>query len=264
MPSGTGITLRPVSGSAPPRTVVVPASARIGTVVFSPDGKRFAFTNTRDARIDLYIADVSTGQTRMVDAAVNGLEGDCDWLDDSSGLVCGFVPTPRAAAPVEPKVPAGPNVQENHGKPGPVPTFEDMLDERARRGAVRVLLHQPARGRRCGHGPPHARSASRRSSAASAPSPDGQFVLVEKIKRPFSHLLPWNGFPKDVEVWNRRGEKARTIADVPMSDIVPINGVHDRTARVSLAADQPATLVWVEALDKGDIRRTRCRSATGS
>ena len=87
-------------------------------------------------------------------------------------------------------------------------------------------------------------------------SPDGQFVLVEKIKRPFSHLLPWDGFPKDVEVWTRRGDKARTIADVPMSDTVPINGVITGPRAYRWNPTEPATLVWVEALDKGDIRNT--------
>ena len=46
------------------RKVAVPADARIGGVEFSPDGKRIAFTNTRDTAIDLYIADVATGQSR--------------------------------------------------------------------------------------------------------------------------------------------------------------------------------------------------------
>ena len=59
----------------------------------------------------------------------------------------------------------------------------------------------------------------------SSVSPNGQFLLVEKVKRPFSRLVPWRDFPQDVEVWNRRGEKVRTIADVPMGDTVPINGV---------------------------------------
>ena len=47
------------------------------------------------------------------------------------------------------------------------------------------------------------------------PSPSGEYLLVAKIKRPFSHLIPMNGFPQDVEVWTRRGEVARKIADVP-------------------------------------------------
>src|SRR4029077_13872504 len=47
------------------------------------------------------------------------------------------------------------------------------------------------------------------------PSPSGEFLLVARIKRPYSHLIPMNGFPDDVEVWTRKGEVARKVADVP-------------------------------------------------
>src|SRR5262249_39349058 len=269
MPSGTGITLRGIgvvnretggqagqTRSVPVRTsveITVPPNARIGNVTFSPDGKRFAFTNTRDARIDLYIADVANGRARLVDDAINGLNGDCDWLDDSSGLVCGFVPTPRSAAPNEPKVPAGPNIQENHGTPGPIPTFEDMLENGHDEDLFEYYFTAQL-------GYVDAATARRAPIGKPAPiggfslSHDGQFLLVEKIKRPFSHLLPWEGFSKDVEVWTRRGDKARTIADVPMSDTVPINGVITGPRAYRWSPVDPATVVWVEALDKGDIR----------
>ena len=123
----TGLTFRAVAGGAEPK-VAVPANARLGGFSFSPDGKRFTFTNTRDTGIDLYVGDVATAQARIVPGgAINGLTGSCAWLDDSSGLVCGFVPAGRGAPPAEPKVPSGPNVQENSGKPGPVSTFQDLL-----------------------------------------------------------------------------------------------------------------------------------------
>ena len=46
----------------------------------------------------------------------------------------------------------------------------------------------------------------------------------------------------------------RTIADVPMSDTVPINGVVVGPRSYSWHPMKPATLIWVEALDKGDLR----------
>jgi dipeptidyl aminopeptidase/acylaminoacyl peptidase len=74
------------------------------------------------------------------------------------------------------------------------------------------------------------------------------------VKRPFSRLLTWSDFPQDVEVWNRKGEPVRAIADVPMGDVVPIRGVITGPRAYRWAPLEPATLVWVEALDKGDIR----------
>jgi hypothetical protein len=47
---------------------------------------------------------------------------------------------------------------------------------------------------------------------------------------------------------------ARTIADVPMGDTVPINGVMTGPRSYRWAPLEPATLVWVEALDEGDLK----------
>ena len=46
----------------------------------------------------------------------------------------------------------------------------------------------------------------------------------------------------------------RTVADVPMRDTVPINGVMTGPRSVRWLPHAPATLLWVEALDKGDLR----------
>jgi hypothetical protein len=56
-------------------------------------------------------------------------------------------------------------------------------------------------------------------------SPDDKYLLVTRIKRPFSHLLGMNGFPKDVEIWNLRGAVVHTIANLPSGEGVPIAGV---------------------------------------
>ncbi len=250
--AGTGITLRNIATGAE-RPVTVPPGARVGNVTFSPDGKRLFFTNTRDTRVDVYIVDTATARTRLVDAAVNTLADPCDWLDDSSALLCRFVPAPRPAAPAEPRVPSGPNIQENYGKPGPVPTFEDMLKSAHDEDlfqyyfTTQLALVDAATGRRTPVGKPA-------MFADTSVSPNGQYILVEKVKRPFSRLLPWRDFPEDVELWNRRGEKVRAIADVPMGDVVPINGVMTGPRAYRWNPIEPATLVWVEALDKGDLK----------
>ena len=221
-PLGTGITLRSVANGSE-RKVAVPADARIGFLGFSPDGRRFAFTNTTGPRIDLYLGEVATAQSRRVDAALNPLPGGCDWLDDSSAVVCTFVPAGRGPAPVLPPAPPGPNVQENFGPPGPLATYQDMLtsshDENRFEHyfTAELGLVDAASLRRTAIGRPGMVSAT--------PSPNGEYLLVSRLKRPFSRLLPYSGFPQDVEVWNRRGERVRAVADVPMRDTVPINGV---------------------------------------
>src|SRR3972149_1653468 len=59
---------------------------------------------------------------------------------------------------------------------------------------------------------------------------------------------------EDGEIGNRRGEKVHTIADVPMGDLVPINGVMTGPRAYRWIPSEPATVAWVEALAKGDIK----------
>ena len=250
--AGTSLTLRTIATGAE-RRITVPAGARLGNVSFSPNGRHFTFTNTRDARIDLYVGDVATGQTRLVDAAMNGVSGRCEWLDDSAAMLCGFVPGGRGSMPPEPKAPTGPNIQENYGKPGVVRTYQDLLTSAHDEDLFeyyftnQLALVEAATARRTPVGKPG-------MNGSIDVSPDGQYVIVERVKRPFSRLLPWSDFPTDVEVWNRKGEKVRAIADVPMGDVVPINGVMTGPRAYRWHPLEPATLIWVEALDKGDIK----------
>ena len=250
-PSGTGITLRTVATGAE-RIIQVPADAHIAPIGFSPDGRRLAFTDTRETRIDLYVVDVATGVTRRADAALNTIIGGCSWLIDSSALLCPFVATDRGAPPAAPAAPSGPNVQETQGPGGPLRTFQDLLtsthDEKLFEyyASSQLAFVDAATGRISPVGKP--------GIVTGTASPDGQYLLVSRVKRPFSRLLPWFQFPRGIEVWNRRGDMLRTLADVPMADTIPMNGVITGPRAHRWTPLEPSTLMWVEALDKGDIK----------
>jgi dipeptidyl aminopeptidase/acylaminoacyl peptidase len=83
-------------------------------------------------------------------------------------------------------------------------------------------------------------------------SPDANYVLVGRIKRPYSWLVPYTNFPSAVEVWDRKGAVVKQIADLPMADTVPNGGVLPGPRSFQWQPLAPATLVWAEALDNGD------------
>ena len=182
---------------------------------------------------------------------MNGL-ASCDWLDDSSAILCGFIPAGRGPAPAPPAVPSGPRIQENMGKAAPSATFQDLLtsayDESLFEyySTAQLALVTPA-GVKTLVGKPAL-------FASFSMSPDGQYVLVTRIKRPFSRLVTANGFPRDVEVWNRKGEVVRSLADLPSSEGTPIGGVAPGPRAFRWAPLGGATLVWTEALDGGNPR----------
>jgi dipeptidyl aminopeptidase/acylaminoacyl peptidase len=251
----TAITLKSIADGTE-RKVSVPPNANIGGVSFSPDGKRLSFTNTRENGIELWVADAATGQSRMVSGMdrLNGTSGDpCDWLKDGVTLLCQLVPARRGPAPVAPAVPTGPNIQENLGKAAPAPTVQDLIKTDHDEALFEYYFTSQLATIDSGAGRKTLIGKPGILESVTA-SPSGEYILVSRIKRPFSRLAPMGGFPNDVEVWNRRGEVVRKIADVPSSEGIPINGVQTGPRGVRWRPDQPATLTWVEALDGGNLR----------
>ncbi|MBC8073516.1 MAG: S9 family peptidase, partial [Deltaproteobacteria bacterium] len=88
-----------------------------------------------------------------------------------------------------------------------------------------------------------------------AVSPDGNYVLVERVRRPFSYAVPAELFGRVVEVWDRRGEVVATIADQDPAETIPIEGVRTGPRDVAWIPAEPASLVWIEATDDGDPRK---------
>ena len=205
-----GITLKSIANGTE-KKVTLPANPNIGDVSFSPDGKRLSFTNTKENGIELWVADTMTGQAKLVSGTdrLNATAGDpVDWLKDGVTLLVQLVPSGRGPAPVEPAVPTGPNIQENYGKAAPTATYEDMIKTNHDEDLFeyyftsQLAIIDSATGRKTLVGKPGILENV-------TPSPNGEYILVSRIKRPFSHLVPMNEFPKEVEIWNRRGERGK-------------------------------------------------------
>jgi dipeptidyl aminopeptidase/acylaminoacyl peptidase len=84
------------------------------------------------------------------------------------------------------------------------------------------------------------------------PSSDQAHLLVGWLHRPFSYQVTAGSFPQEVEVWDRAGKTEYKVASLPLSDRVPLAGVRTGPRAYQWLPDRPATLVWTEALDKGD------------
>ena len=243
--------------------VTAPADATLTAIGYSPDGRRFAFTAARATGVTLWVADTGTGQAKQAtDAPINGLSigggfsggsPACEWLNDSVTLLCRTIAADRGQPPAAPAVPTGPNVQENSGKAAPVRTYEDMLTSAHDEALFeyyftsQLALVNATTGARTAIGRPGI-------FETSDVSPNGEFVLVSRIKRPFSRLVPATDFPSDVEVLDRRGDVVRKIGETPLGDRVPIGGVITGPRRLAWEPSAPATVVWAEALDGGNPR----------
>lgn len=271
-PAFTDITLKRIPDGTEHK-LALPADGRFGAPRWAPDGKHFIFTQTTGTATLLWVGDTS-GAAHVVPAVhLNsvlgggggggrggggfGAVGGCDWLGGSAELVCKTVPANRGMAPAAPKVPEGPHVEESYGRATAVPTFEDLLqnahdedlfDYYARSQIAMVEL---ATGKIAPIGKPA-------QYAGVNASPDGKHLLVTRLHRQdghYSYLLTDSSFPRDIEVWDISGKVLMKVASQPLEDNLPRGGLLPGPRNINWRANDPATLVWVEALDGGDPRK---------
>jgi dipeptidyl aminopeptidase/acylaminoacyl peptidase len=233
-----------------------PPNAWLSMPLWSPDGQRFAFTNTTANATELWLGDAASGALRPIaNVKINATYGEpAQWMSGSSDLLVQLVPPHRGAPPAESRVPTGPTIQESAGKPAPVRTYEDLLQNAHDEDLFDYYVSSQLAliDAQCGE----LREIGAPAIFDSvAPSPDGQHILVARIVRPYSYLLPAEGFAKQVEIWDRNGKLEYTLAALPTAEQVPIEGVLTGPREYQWAATKPATLVWAEALDEGDPKK---------
>ncbi len=236
-------------------SLVVPAGAKLGAPVWSPDGKMFAVTNTGTDSLELLIGDVATGKVRRIPKlALNGVLGFPFSWTAGNQLLAKTIRAERGKAPAPPAVPSGPVVQESHGQSGPVRTNPDMIDNPYEEdlfdyyATSQLVLVDAASGRVTPVGSPAVVSSA-------SMSPDGKSILVSRLRRPYSYLHPYRAFPHDVEIWDRLGKAVHKIASHELEDNIPIGGVSKGPRGVHWFETEPSTIVWTEALDGGDPRK---------
>jgi len=254
-----------------PIAVELPPNPKLGSEVWSPDGGRFAFTNATNAGTELWIGETA-GKTHKVGGVLinavmagrggvpsggrggQGVSGPVQWMPDGKSLLVTVVKPNRGAPPAEPAVPTGPHVQESLGGAAPVVTHEDMLqsphdeDLFSYYATAQLTLVDPASGKTTPIGKPGI-------IASAHISPNGKYLLVTTIHKPFSYLYQASAFPKEIEVWDLAGKVVHKVASLPLEDRVPINGVPTGPRQVEWRPSEPATLIWAEALDGGDLRK---------
>jgi dipeptidyl aminopeptidase/acylaminoacyl peptidase len=228
----------------------LPEDLRASNVQWSPDQKRFAFVQSGNTSIDLFVVDVNTKTAKKVNKEPLNtvLGGSYQWAGDGLLIYKTIVPgsklTAKAAAP------AGPVVQENLGRAAASRTYQDLIknaydEDLFEFYATAQLVKNDFKEEK-----PIGNPAIYRSFSVS---PDKKYIMVTTINKPFSYLVPAYGFPHDVSVIDMNGEVIRSLATNPSSEGQPI-GFDDASTfprNFSWRDDEPSTVTYVQALDNG-------------
>ena len=239
------------------RHLALPPKACPGVPQWSADGQRFAFESIAEDSVELWVGDVKTGALRRIPGVrLNPMfDSALQWMPDQKRLLVKLVPATLGKAPAQPEVPPGPRIQQSDGKSGQSSTYEtrDTLtgpyDEQLfdYYGQSQLALVDVASGKVANIGKP-----ALYTDLDTAP--DGQHLLVSKLRRPYSYLVTYERFPHDVEVWQlaAKAPVIHQIASLPLAERVPVHGEPLGPRDFAWRQNEAATLVWAEALDGGD------------
>jgi dipeptidyl aminopeptidase/acylaminoacyl peptidase len=250
----TALTLKRIADGAE-FPVAMPAGVRrLDSIRWNAAGTMVAVTNEAMDGVELWILDAAAQKLRPIPGLhINPVLGsELQWMPDQKTLLVKTIPADRGAAPSPPLVPPGPKIQESLGVAAAISTYEardllktsydaDLFDYYA---SSELALVNASSGEVKRIGKP---AVYGQVSAA----PGGSYLLVERIHRPYSYLVAYYRFPKEVEVWTTAGDLAETAASLPLAEQVPIDGVPTGPRDHEWRPTEPATLLWAEALDGG-------------
>ncbi|WP_420318434.1 S9 family peptidase [Ekhidna sp.] len=233
----------------------LPDNPRMAYFSWSPDESKMAFTHTTSSGVEIWVLDVIKGAAKKLsNAGANANLGwPMVWSIDSKSMLVKMLPDDREPLiNTNTAVPTGPTVSTSTGEKAQNRTYQDLLknpvDEKnfeqlARAAIFKVSLDGTM-----------SKWMDTGMYRGMDYSPDGNYVLITKVKRPFSYLVPYYRFASETAIYDKSGKQVKMLLDNGVDEVRPkgFMSTTDKPRGFSWRADKPATVVWAQALDEGD------------
>ena len=234
--------------------IQLPDNAKIRSILVSNDHKKAALLNETENCIQLIIADLKNGECKVYsDLLINDIleDGIISWLNDNENILLKIIPKNRGDEPTKSAVPESPITEETYGKKSTVRTYQNLLKNKYDEALFDHYFTSQIISLNTKNGKIKKIGESAIFSKV-IPSPDNKYIFIERIQRPYSYLLPYYRFPKNIEIWGIGGELVKLLFTRPLQDMVPIGGAYTGPRKFEWQPLKNASLIWVEALDEGD------------
>ncbi|MCP4046594.1 MAG: S9 family peptidase, partial [Gammaproteobacteria bacterium] len=229
---------------------------KVMNAAFSPDSKNVAFVLETNDGLSLWNYRLQTAKTarvtdRFISASLGGRK--YRWKHDSSGFYTRLTVKGADQIPVQTLTDIKPVIQTTTGEKAAVRTYSNLLKTPHDENLFEFLGTSQVAGIGL-NGEVRLLGKAGMFKRFTA-SPDGKYLLVSQIKRPFSYLVPHYRFPLLTEVWTTDGKLVAQVADLPSGETIPkgFDSVIEGRRDIAWRGDQAATLVWAQALDGGDM-----------
>lgn len=233
----------------------LPENPRLSGFRWSPDESMIACLNTTSTGVEVWVLNIEEAKvTKLTDANVNANMGSTlNWFKDNEHILVKMLPKDRKPLiNAAEAVPTGPTVSVSDGSKAQNRTYQDLLKTPNDEFNFEQLAHSEIfKVSINGSAQPFLKSSMFRGISFS---PDGNYIMVTKTKRPFSYLVTYSRFPYETVIYDTEGKMINTVNEVPLDEVRPKGFMATRMGKrnVSWRGDHPATLIWAEALDNGD------------
>ena len=232
----------------------IPSNPKIANINWSPNQKNIAFTNTSSDGVKLWVLNLeSRSLVKLSDLKLNSNIRDViNWLNDSEILIKVIPENKKELIDQSDIVPLGPTISSNDGENAQNRTYQDLLknktDEFNFEQLVTSDLYKVDLNGRIN------KWLDSDMYTDITPSPDGEFVMVSNIKKPFSYIVTYGRFPKSTNIYDNEGMLVSNLVDVPLIEELPqgFNAVWNGKRNFSWRMDKPSTITYMVALDNGD------------
>ena len=251
----TNLKVKKVGSNTTKQVTGLPENPRLSGFSWSPNEKMIACLNTTEKGVEVWVLNIADGSVAKITSAnINANMGSTlNWFKDNEHLLVKTLPSDRKPLiNTSIAVPTGPTVSVSDGSKAQNRTYQDLLKtpndefnfEQLASSEIKKVSIQ---------GKIESFLPSEMYRGISF-SPDGNYVMVTKIKRPFSYLVTYTRFPYDNEIYDLNGTLVKTVNKIPLDEVRPKGFMSTRTGKRNMnwRNDKGATLVWAEALDGGD------------
>jgi dipeptidyl aminopeptidase/acylaminoacyl peptidase len=233
----------------------LPVNPKLTNFNWSPDQKKLALTNTTSDGVEVWVLDLVTSSvTKLTNANINANIGNViNWFEDGQSLLIKTIPENREPLiNTKTAIPLGPTISVNDGKKAQNRTYQDLLKNKSdehnfEQLALSEIYKVSLDGKK-------EKWLDNDIYTSINFSPDGNYVLVNTVHKPFSYLVPYRRFPSKTTVYTSDGKKVETVVEVPLIEDLPKGFMSVRKGKRNFRwrNDKPATLVYTKALDDGN------------
>ena len=251
----TNIKLRKIKEKNEIQVSGLPENPRISNISWSPNDKKILFSHSTNTGVQLWVLDVATAKaTKLTEATVNANLGNpFTWFNDNETILVKMLPKNRAALlDAKKDLPTGPIISNANGSKSQNRTYPDMLKNKNDEINFENIITSELYKVNINGTATLFKTAN--TYAGESFSPDGNYLMLTTIQKPFSYIVPLSRFPLKSVVCDRNGTEIKIVNEVALNEIMPkgFMAVRKGKREMSWRNDKPATLSYVVALDEGD------------